>query len=118
MSAETVDLADVEEHIMELCRRAKVEIGWKFSRAQYANSEGVCGCALEACATVLGFPMLVAETAWPNWVRAARELGVPEEISFGAAFDRAMDGEERCECSDSGKLGQRVAIRLHEEGLA
>jgi len=112
----TVDLSVVEERIMELCRRAKTELGWTFSHAKYASSGGIRGCALEACAVVLDVPSIGAPgSVWPNWSQAGEDLGLRNPLEFAFGFDRAMSNVAKKEPTMEAALGRRVALRIMKE---
>jgi len=107
VSAQHVDLAQVEEQIMGLCELARAK-GWRFTAFSTWNAD--CGCALQACGAEKG----------TNWKKAALELGI-FPYAFGAGFDKNIRGEmSDCPYSEEElranyDLGARVARRLMGE---
>lgn len=105
------------DRIMELCRSAHAK-GWVFSSlnidgrctglAPQASEKKACGCVLQACADELGLA---------HWCHAAEPLGIVDDVEFGRAFDRAIDGNPLISEDRDALLGTLIAMRLKKEGL-
>lgn len=102
------DLSKIEARIVELCERARDELGWKFGPCTYQSDDSRCGCVLEACATMLGKNK-------SDWDDAADELGLDDQgVYFGAHFDGYTKGRRDSPCSAEDELAERLARRFVE----